>query len=148
MRVTTLETIAGRVVEETLGSARGVAMWSRRVTKKSTGGIRALEHMSMDDIANGLAEVREQAEAKMIISAQTMGADAVVGLRIELVELGNEMYQAIAFGTAVRTSALPASVPAYQAPVLSKVFGHIANDADSVILPFQQRRAAGGTAMH
>jgi uncharacterized protein YbjQ (UPF0145 family) len=148
MKVTTLETIAGRVVEDTLGSVRGVAMWSRRVTKNSTAGHRALEHMTMDDIANGLADVRQQAETKLITNAKNMGADAIVGLRIELIELGNDMFQAIAFGTAVRTEALPAAIPAFQAPVLANVFGHAANDYEAVVLPFQPRRATAGVSMH
>jgi uncharacterized protein YbjQ (UPF0145 family) len=143
MRVTTLETIAGRIVEETLGAVRGTAIWSRRILKNKTVGMRAMEHMTMDDVANGLADVREAAEAKMIISAEAMGADTIVGLRIQLIELGNDTFQAIAFGTAVKTSAIPQATPAMEAPAAIMPFAHPANDFGAVVIPFMPRRAAG-----
>jgi uncharacterized protein YbjQ (UPF0145 family) len=141
MRVTTLETFAGRTIEETLGVVRGSAIWTRRISKNSTAGHRALEHMTMDDVADGLSSVREKAEAKMNINATNMGADGIIGLKVELIELGNDMFQAIAYGTAVRSEALPVASPAF-----ASNFGHVANDFDAVVLPFQQRRMFGGAA--
>jgi uncharacterized protein YbjQ (UPF0145 family) len=146
MRVTTLETFAGRSIEETLGVVRGSAIWSRRISKNSTAGHRALEHMTVDEVADGLGSVREKAEAKMIANAKTMNADGVIGLKIELIELGNDMFQAIAYGTAVRSDALPAATPAFQAPLFANTFGHAANDYDAVVLPFQPRRMTAGSA--
>ncbi len=141
MRVTTLETFAGRTIEETLGVVRGSAIWTRRISKNSTAGHRALEHMSMDDVAEGLSTVREKAEAKMNINATNMGADGIIGLKVELIELGNDMFQAIAYGTAVRSEALPVA-----SPVFANSFGHVANDFDAMVLPFQPRRMFGGAA--
>ena len=143
MRVTTLETIAGRVTDETLGAVRGTAIWSRRILKNKTVGMRAMEHMTLDDVANGLADVREAAEAKMIITAEAMDADAVVGLCLQLIELGNDTFQAIAFGTAVKTSAIPQVVPAIPVPVAVMPFAHTANDGGAVVLPFTARRTTG-----
>ncbi len=143
MKVTTLETIAGQSIEETLGVVRGSAIWSRRVSKNSTAGHRALEHMTMSDVADGLATVREQAETKMIQNAKSMGANGVIGMKIELIELGNDMYQAIAYGTAVLSEALAAATPAFQTPIFANTFGYVANDYDAVVLPFQPRRAVG-----
>jgi uncharacterized protein YbjQ (UPF0145 family) len=142
MKVTTLETIAGQSVEETLGVVRGSAIWSRRISKNSTAGHRALEHMTVGDVADGLADVREQAEAKMIQNATKMGANGVIGMKIELIELGNDMFQAIAYGTAIISEALAAATPAFQTPVFANTFGHAANDYNAVVLPFQPRRNA------
>jgi uncharacterized protein YbjQ (UPF0145 family) len=144
MRVTTLETIAGHSIEETIGVVRGSAIWTRRITKNSTAGHRALEHMTVDQVADSLADVREKAEAKMLQVAKNMGANAVIGMKFELVELGNDMYQAIAYGTAIVAEALPMATPAFHAPTFANVFGHVANDADAVVLPFQPRRATAG----
>jgi hypothetical protein len=105
--------------------------------------------MSMDDVAEGLATVREKAEAKMIQNATAMGADGIIGLKVELVELGNDMFQAIAYGTAVRLEALPAASPAFQGTSFVNQFAQVANDFDAVVLPFQPRRmAAGAGRMH
>jgi uncharacterized protein YbjQ (UPF0145 family) len=139
MRVTTLDTVAGRTIEETIGFARGHAMFTRRICKKSTAGHRAMEHMTQEEVATGLSDVREQAEAGMVRSAANMGADSIIGLRIDMVELGNGMFQAIAYGTAVRTVAVSLEAPKTIAPVIAGVFGHVANDADAVVLPFQRR---------
>jgi uncharacterized protein YbjQ (UPF0145 family) len=147
MRVTTLESVAGRTIEETIGFARGHAMFTRRICKKSTAGHRAMEHMTQEEVATGLSDVREEAEAAMVRSAVNMGADSIIGLRIDMVELGNGMFQAIAYGTAVRTAAATRDVPAVTAPVVASVFGYAANDADAVVLPFQ-RRAASAARVH
>jgi uncharacterized protein YbjQ (UPF0145 family) len=144
MRVTTLETIAGRIVEETLGAVRGTALWSRRILKNKTVGLRAMEHMTMDDVSNGLADVREAAEAKMIIAAEAMGGDAIVGLRLQLIELGNDTFQAIAIGTAVKTVEVPQATPAIDAPIVAMPFVHSSNDGGAVVLPFMARRVAAG----
>ncbi len=96
----------------------------------------------MDDIADGLVEVRAKAEAKMLQNAKNMGANGIIGLKFELVELGNDMFQAIAYGTAVIAEALAAATPAFQAPVFANTFGHAANDYNAVVLPFQARRSA------
>lgn len=139
MRVTTLETVAGRNVEETLGYVRGTAIWSRRMLKNKTVGLRALEYMSLDDVAVGIARIRAEAEDKMLSAAASKGADTIIALRVELVDLGNETYQAIASGTAVRTAEIAApvaEVPAFAGP---------ASDM-GVVVPFVPRRNLGGIA--
>ncbi len=144
MRVTTLETFAGRSIEETLGVVRGSAIWTRRISKNSTAGHRALEHMTMDEVSEGLSTVREKAEAKMLSNAIAMGADGIIALKVELIELGNDMFQAIAYGTAVRSDALPSATPAF-----AHHFADVANDFDAVVVPFQPRRNFGTSArMH
>jgi uncharacterized protein YbjQ (UPF0145 family) len=143
MKVTTLETIAGQSIEETIGVIRGSAIWSRRISKNSTAGHRALEHMTVSDVADGLMEVREKAEAKMIENAIAKGANGIIGMKFELIELGNDMFQAMSYGTAVVCEALAAATPAFQAPIMANTFGHAANDYAAVVLPFQPRRVAG-----
>ena len=140
MKISTLESIAGRSVSETLGYIRGTAIWSRRIMKNRTVGLRALEHMTNDDIANGLAKVREDAEIALQRNAVAMGADAVIGLRIELIELGNDTFQAVAFGTAVRTDALPLALPAFEEPVFEQVFDRPANEHGATIIAFRPRQ--------
>lgn len=138
MRMTTLETIAGRSIEETLGYVRGTTVWSRRTLKNKTVGLRALEIMNTDDIAEGLAQAREEAEAKMMKAAADKGADSIIAVRVDLIDLGNQTFQAIASGTAVR-SAAHLAMPAIDAPI----FARPANDT-GVIIPFAPRRAAAG----
>jgi len=111
MKITTTETIAGRLVEETLGVVRGSVLWSRRVMKASHGEFRGLSHGSLDDMSEGLSQAKDGAEAKAITQANIMGADAIINLRYELMELSNGVFQAVATGTAVKTSTLQTALP-------------------------------------
>jgi uncharacterized protein YbjQ (UPF0145 family) len=139
MRVTTLETVAGRSIEETLGYVRGSATLVRRMMKNKTVGLRALEYMTAADMEKGMVAIREEAEQKAIAEARIKGADAIIGLRVEIIDLGNATFQATASGTAVRTADVAA--PAFEAPV----FARPANDM-GIVLPFAPRRAVDGLA--
>lgn len=140
MRVSTLETIAGRVVDETLGVVRGTIVWSRGLKKFNRGGIRAVEYMTTDDVAQGLNKARDDAERALISQAEAMGADSIIGVRFEIVEMGAGLFSASAMGTAVRTVPVTTSVPVMAAPV-GMPMAAAANDAGAVILPFRMRAA-------
>lgn len=141
MRVSTLESIAGRVVEDTLGVVRGTIMWSRGLKKFSRGGIRAVEYMTTEDVAQGLNKAREDAEAALIRQAEALGADAIIGVRFEIVEMGAGMFSASAMGTAVKTSSIAAPAPVY-VPAPMPQFAAAANDSGAVVLPFRTLRAS------
>ena len=116
--------------------------------KNKTVGLRALEHMTIDDISNGLAQVREDAEAVLLRNAVAMGADAIIGLRIELIELGNDTFQAVAFGSAARTDALPVALPAFEEPVFEQVFDRPANEHGATIIAFRTRQGLAAGRVH
>lgn len=111
MKITTTETVAGRIVEDTLGVVRGSVLWSRRITKFNHGGLRGLTYTTMDEMAEGLQDARVGAEAKAISQAKAMGADAIICMKLEIVELSQGTFQAVAIGTAVKTSQLPSAMP-------------------------------------
>jgi uncharacterized protein YbjQ (UPF0145 family) len=114
MIVTTMDGIAGRITEETLGVVRGTSLWTRRVIKTSFGGIRNVAVTGVKELDVGLNEAKEQASASMIEQARAMGANAVIGVRIDVVEMSNGVFCVNTTGTAVKTLLLPASVPAYE----------------------------------
>ncbi len=115
MIVTTMDGIAGRITQETLGVVRGTALWTRRVIKTSFGGIRNVAVTGVKELDLGLNEAKEQASASMIEQARAMGANAVIGVRIDVVEMSNGVFCVNTTGTAVKTLLLPASVPSYEA---------------------------------
>ena len=132
MKMSTTQTVAGRLVEETLGVVRGSVLWSRRVMKLSHGAWRGLSYGTTDEMADGLRQAKENAEAKVLAQAKTLGADAIINLRIQLTELNDGMFEAVATGTAVTTSLLPQARP---------VFDFAASDEDvfSAIPVFDRR---------
>jgi uncharacterized protein YbjQ (UPF0145 family) len=132
MKITTMESVAGCIVEETLGVVRGSATWSHRIMKSSYGGLRGLSYTGHSDMDQGLNAGREKAEATMLAQATALGADAIIGMRVEIIELGGGAYSMVASGTAVKTQRLPMATPAFQMA---------AND-DAVVMPYMM--AANG----
>jgi uncharacterized protein YbjQ (UPF0145 family) len=142
MKLTTMETVAGRINEETLGVVRGSALWTQRIMKNSYHGLRGLSYGDNSDMADGLEKAREAAEKKAMAQARELGADAIIGLRLEVFEMTAGMFTAVATGTAVRTSALPAAIPA---------FNQAANDDDEMfVMPYMSKPVmyAGSNLRH
>jgi uncharacterized protein YbjQ (UPF0145 family) len=128
-----METVAGRINEETLGVVRGSALWTKRIMKNSYHGLRGLDYGASNDMAEGLEQARETAEKKAMAQARELGADAIIGLRLEVFEMTAGMFTAVATGTAVRTAALPAAIPA---------FNHADNDDDDMfVMPYMSKPA-------
>jgi uncharacterized protein YbjQ (UPF0145 family) len=109
--------IAGRMTGETKGMVRGTAMWVRRISKTYAGGIRALQSTGVSEFDLALAGARESAERSMKAEAMAMGADAIIGVRLEMAELSSGGFMLSMMGTAVRTVELPAAVPALKTTV-------------------------------
>jgi uncharacterized protein YbjQ (UPF0145 family) len=115
MIVTTMDGIAGRITQETMGLVRGTHLWTRRVIKSSFGGIRNFEVTGVQQMDQGLNDAKEQANKAMIDQAKALGGDAVIGVRIDVVEMSNGVFCVNATGTAVKTIPLPITVPAFEA---------------------------------
>ncbi len=111
MKITTTETIAGRLVEETLGVVRGSVLWTRSMMKFDHGGMRGLSYSNMDEMSDGIEHAKDEAQTKAKTQATVLGADAIINIKFELMELSNGVFQAIATGTAVKTSSLQTALP-------------------------------------
>jgi uncharacterized protein YbjQ (UPF0145 family) len=126
MKITTTETVAGRIVEDTLGVVRGSALWTRRIMKNAYSGLRGLNYQGADDMGDGINKAKDEAEAKLRKQAEALGADAIIGLRLEITELSNGAISAVATGTAVKTSMVAPAIPGMIAP---------ANDDEFSVIP-------------
>ena len=115
MIVTTMDGIAGHITEETLGVVRGTALWTRRIVKNSMGGIRQFQVHGLQELDQGLNTAKDSATKAMEEHARKLRADAIIGLRLEVVEMSSGVFCVNATGTAVNTVKLPQSVPAFTA---------------------------------
>lgn len=113
MIVTTLDGIAGRMTQETLGVVRGTSLWTRRVMKSSFGGIRHMQVTGVKDLDAGLNEAKERAHEAMIAEARRLGADSIIGVKIDVIEMSNGVFCVSTTGTAVTTLVLPATIPTF-----------------------------------
>lgn len=97
----TTGTIPGREIVETLGIARGNTVRARNVGRDITQGIRNLAGGELKAYSTLLSDARDEALARMQDNAEEMGADAVVGVRMETSQITNGGSEVIAYGTAV-----------------------------------------------
>ena len=148
--MTTLDGVAGHITEETLGVVRGTALWTQRLTKTSMGGIRHIHATTAQDLDQGLNVAKEQAQSFMREHAAKLGADAVVGFRLEMTELANGTYCVNAVGTAVRTVKLPDMVPVPPQVPASDPFSATMEEIDLGVALYAAARASfeGSTLRH
>ncbi len=93
--------LPGYKVTETKGMCWGVLVRSVGFAKGFTGGIRSLAAGEVPQYTDVVNKAREQAVERLMEHAQTLGANAVLGVRFDSSDVGNGMSEILAYGTAV-----------------------------------------------
>ncbi len=101
MIITTSDTIAGKRIAETLGLVRGNSVRARHIGRDILAGLRNIVGGEVQEYTKLLAESREQALDRMVLEAQMLGANAVVGVRFVTSMVAQGMAELLAYGTAV-----------------------------------------------
>ena len=101
MLVVTTEGIAGKRVAKTLGLVRGNTIRARHIGKDIMAGLRAMAGGEIHEYAKLIAESREQALDRMIAEAESLGANAVVSVRLTTSVMMGGAAELLAVGTAV-----------------------------------------------
>jgi uncharacterized protein YbjQ (UPF0145 family) len=100
--IVTTDGIAGARNSKTLGMVVGIAIRSRGVGGNIMAGLEALGNGSaLDEYRDDLAATRRESLARMAAEAEALGANAVVDVRFDTAEVGHEMVEVVAYGTAV-----------------------------------------------
>lgn len=102
MIVVTTPDIPGMRIVETLGLVRGNTIRTRHLGKDILAGLRNLAGGEVREYTKMMAEAREQAIDRMVEEAETLGADAVVMVRFQTVEMMRGAAEMLCYGTAVR----------------------------------------------
>jgi uncharacterized protein YbjQ (UPF0145 family) len=103
MILSTTFDVPGRAINANLGVARGNVVRSRFIGRDIVAGFRMIIGGEIHEYTKLLAESREQALDRMVQHAQSLGADAVVGLRFETTDAaGGQATEVMAYGTAVK----------------------------------------------
>lgn len=103
MILSTTFDVPGRTIAQNLGLARGNVVRSRFIGRDIVASFRMIVGGEIHEYTKLLAESREQALDRMIAHAQSMGADAVIGMRFETTDAGQgQATEVLAYGTAVR----------------------------------------------
>lgn len=102
MLVLTTENIPGKEIVEVLGICRGSTVRARNVGRDILAGLKNIVGGEISEYTKLLADSREQAMQRMIIDAQQMGANAIVGMRITTSTVMQGCSEILCFGTAVK----------------------------------------------
>jgi uncharacterized protein YbjQ (UPF0145 family) len=101
MIVVTTDEIAGRRIERVLGLVRGNTIRARHVGEDIMAHLRNAAGGEIIEYTKMLAEAREQSIDRMLEEARALGADAVVAVRFESVEVMKGAAELLCYGTAV-----------------------------------------------
>ena len=102
IRIATTDDVTGTRVATTLGVVVGIAIRSRGVGGNIMAGLEGLGNCSaLDEYRDLLAAIRLEALGRMSQAAEELGATAVIGMRFDSAEVGREMVEVVAYGTAV-----------------------------------------------
>lgn len=103
MLLSTTFEVHGRNITQHLGLVRGNVVRSRFFGRDIVAGLRMIVGGEIHEYTKLLAESREQALDRMVQHAQSVGADAVIGLRFETTDAGaGQATEVLAYGTAVK----------------------------------------------
>ncbi|MFQ1701273.1 YbjQ family protein [Loktanella agnita] len=102
MLICTTDTVPGREVQQTMGLVRGATVRAKHIGTDIVAGLRNLVGGEMTGYSSLLAGAREQALDRMKDEARSMGANAVIGFRMETSAIMNGASEIVAYGTAVR----------------------------------------------
>ena len=99
--VTTALELPGMTVKQNLGVSFGLVVRSMGFTRGIGAAIKALQQGEVRQYTELLEDSRRHAMDRMIENARLLGANAVVSMRFDSSEIGQQLTEIVAYGTAV-----------------------------------------------
>ena len=99
--VTTALGLAGMAVERDLGVAFGLVVRSMGFARSVGAGFKALRQGEVSQYTELLEDSRRHALDRLIENAKLLGANAVIAMRYDSSEIGQQFTEIVAYGTAV-----------------------------------------------
>src|SRR5215470_8490241 len=100
--MTTALEIPGLHIRENLGVCYGLVVRSMGVVGGVTASFKALRRGEIFEYTHRLEVSRRHAIDRMVDNARLLGADAIVAVRYDSSEIGNQFTEIVAYGTAVK----------------------------------------------
>ena len=101
MILATSDSVPGKRVTEVKGLVQGNTIRARNIGRDIVAGLRNIVGGEVTEYTRLMAESREQACARMVEQAESMGANAVVGMRFVTSMVMTGASELLAYGTAV-----------------------------------------------
>jgi uncharacterized protein YbjQ (UPF0145 family) len=104
--ISTMNDLPGYEIEEVFGEVFGLTVRSRNVGSQIGAGLKSILGGELKGMTKALADSRAQVTERMVEEAGAKGANAVVAMRFDTSEMGNNWTEICAYGTAVRARKL------------------------------------------
>jgi uncharacterized protein YbjQ (UPF0145 family) len=100
--MTTALELPGLRITENLGVVYGLVVRSMGLAGGISAGFKGLRRGEIPEYTQLLEDSRRHAIDRMVENAQLMGAQAVVAVRFDSSEIGQQFTEIVAYGTAVK----------------------------------------------
>ena len=107
MPMTTALELPGMRVRENLGVCYGLVVRSMGMVGGVAAGFKALRRGEVSQYTRLLEDSRRHAIDRMVENAQLLGANAIVAVRFDSSEIGQQLTEIVAYGTAVKVESVP-----------------------------------------
>ena len=101
MMIVTTDTIADKKIVKVLGLVKGSTVRSKNVGKDIGASLKGLVGGELNSYTEMLVESRQIAIGRMVEDAEKLGANAIVGMRLQSAAVMQGAAEMVAYGTAV-----------------------------------------------
>jgi uncharacterized protein YbjQ (UPF0145 family) len=102
MPMTTALELPGVEVTENLGVCYGLVVRSMGLAGSVASSFKALRRGEVSQYTALLEDSRRHAIDRMVENASLLGADAIIAVRFDSSEIGQQLTEIVAYGTAVK----------------------------------------------
>jgi uncharacterized protein YbjQ (UPF0145 family) len=100
--MTTAFELPGVTVTENLGVCYGIVVRSMGIVGGVAASFKGLRRGEIPEYTQLLEDSRRHAIDRMVENGQLMGADAIIAVRFDSSEIGQQFTEIVAYGTAVK----------------------------------------------
>jgi uncharacterized protein YbjQ (UPF0145 family) len=98
----TINVVPGKEIAEVLGYVKGSTVQTKNVGKDILAGFKSLIGGEINSYTDMMNEARQIATERLLREADELGADAVIGFRLQTSAVMGGAAEIIAYGTAVK----------------------------------------------
>ncbi|MCV6615529.1 MAG: YbjQ family protein [Cellvibrionaceae bacterium] len=102
MIISNIETIPNKAIREHLGMVQGNTVRAKHMGKDILAGLKNIVGGELSAYTELLNEARQEATDRMIVQAQSMGANAVINVRFSTSSISSGAAELFVYGTAVK----------------------------------------------
>lgn len=101
MMIVTTEFLPGREIKELFGLVKGSTVQSKHIGKDLLAGLKTIVGGEIKEYTDMLNEARQKSIERMVEEAKQLGANAIIGMRLQSSSVMQGASELIAYGTAV-----------------------------------------------